>query len=146
MSVPERVPKNYIDEARKDLIEQMELESSSEELFKLSIDLLRQYGEGIRILGFKHLIMNHSANSAEPPIDISIKSGPNLDKSKAVRIFIQERTLTVRSTGKGENKRFTSYYVSGRYAVDESETVKGYLSALKQVAKEKEAVSLEKST
>lgn len=132
-----------IEAARRNLIEREAVRGVCKVIFETSIGLLRENGVQRRdLLLWKYQNLVHNVNSAQPPVEVFIAAGANLDKAKKIAIRIEgtEQSLWVEKKTKGEEtifpgeKRTRSGYKSF-FPLSLAEAQE-YLSTVQRVAQE----------
>ncbi|MBI2594183.1 hypothetical protein HYW39_00635, partial [Candidatus Curtissbacteria bacterium] len=103
------------------LREQEVLRASAKEIFTTAIDLLRQKGTLHReYLVFQHQLIDHTVNSGEPPVNVIVTAGANLDKAKSVWLKVDgiDHWLKVTKKGNQEQERFEAKEVRKGHRFD----------------------------
>ncbi len=133
---------HFIEAGRRNLREQEPIQADAREIFGTAIDLLRDKGTYQReYVVFKHKSIQHTINSAEPPVNFFVQAGANLEKAKTVWLKVGgiQCWLRIRKLGQGDTEWFEAKQGRNRngYLFNPNlEFVEGYKDSLKFVEQE----------
>lgn len=90
-----------------------EIETGIAEIFNAAIELLREHGSLNKDkLIFKYKVIEHTVNSAKPPVKVVIAASANLDKARLVYAEVEGQNLIqVYKSGKKGHERFKGVYI-----------------------------------
>lgn len=99
---------HFIERGRETLRTLEDIKVANKEIYSTAIDLLRAHGVPHREgLIFKYQVLNHTVNSTEPSVGISLVAGANLDKARSVFIRVEgQRPIRVYKRGRRGHERF----------------------------------------
>lgn len=136
----------FIEQARRNLQEKEAIEAACQEIFNASMSLLRENGEPNRdLVAWKYQTISHTVNSAQPPINVYLSTGANMDKANSVFIGIEGLNFKPSVTRKkrGGREIFEGKRQRSTYSVDfTSAEAQALLVTVKQLQRDLQTKSV----